>query len=214
MSRFNHLLIGLISIVVLVGVGGLLTSLTDQANATYERDKTDATITDRCGNPPTWGGVIPGHQRFIPTFVDSAGVAHAYCDRQTGLVWDAEPSSDAFVWGPEQDPDPTKNAIGYCINRTAPWLGQKGGRLPSVPELASLVDTTSSTCGAPDFLCLPDGHPFQNVQSLFYWSASEVAGIPTNAWFVNFGDGRVVVVNKGANGPAWCVRGAMNADAY
>ena len=40
--------------------------------------------------------------------------------------------------------------------------GTKGWRLPSVAELASLVDPANSNPA------LPTGHPFSNVQSPFY----------------------------------------------
>ena len=168
-------------------------------------------ISDPCTVPPTWGGEIPGEERFVPTFVDGDGVAHAYIDCQTGLVWDAEPSGNTFVWGPEQDF--FRNATNHCINRTGPWLGQKGGRLPSIPELASLVDTTSTLCsgGGP---CLPDGHPFNNVQPVFYWSASTLAGNPTVAWDVFFLNGEVIFDNKEGGNHAWCVRGAMQESVY
>ena len=59
---------------------------------------------------------------------------------------------------------------------------RRGWRLPSVHELASLVDPTNPG-GDPD---LPAGHPFSNVQSSRYWSATTNADNPTNAWFVGF----------------------------
>jgi hypothetical protein len=39
-----------------------------------------------CDLPPTWGGLIPGDERFVATFGGAA-----YCDRQMGLVWEAAP---------------------------------------------------------------------------------------------------------------------------
>jgi hypothetical protein len=44
---------------------------------------------------------------------------------------------------------------------------------------------------APPGPTLPLGHPFQNVQSASYWSATTIAETPTNAWNVFFnGEGR------------------------
>ena len=120
----------------------------------------------------------------MPTFVDGDTV-HAYCDRQTGLVWDAAP--EFFEEDARLDWD---DARRYCANtRSEPWNGQKGGRLPSMAELASMVDTTSTLCadGGP---CLPDGQPFgDHVHRALYWSASTSADFSGDAWNVTFDDG-------------------------
>ena len=233
MPKSKHFLIGLISVVFACGGLGVVTPKDSAAQAvgiiaSQDRVKERESVTNKelkdlilmlneqvanppnkepCGVPPTWGGVIPGDERFVPTFVDEDGVAHAYCDRQTGLVWEAEPVDTSFTW---------LQARIHCINRTVSWNGQKGGRLPAIPELASLVDTTSTLCtgGGP---CLPDGHPFSNVSSETYFSASTFEDIPDNAWGVTLSDGNVTIAFKElVGGPlhAWCVRGAMDADAY
>ena len=224
----SKLFVVFLGVLLVAGAGGLLLSAESGAKGKSFKDKfvTNKELkdlilmlkdqidnlpeTEPCAVPPTWGGVIPGDERFVPTFVDGEGVTHAYCDRQTGNVWDAAPE---FFEG---DNRPTWNsARDYCANnRTAPWLGQKGGRLPTIAELASLVDTDSDLCtgGGP---CLPDGHPFgDHVHSAFYWSASTRAVTPANAWFVNFGFGDLGGDGKGGKEQAWCVRGAMDADAY
>jgi hypothetical protein len=61
---------------------------------------------------------------------------------------------------------------------------------------------------------LPPGHPFLNVQSSNYWSASSIAGTPALAWSVLFDNGVVNTFNKTGSSHAWCVRGGMNADQY
>ena len=155
--------------------------------------------------------MIPGEERFVPTFVDEDGVAHAYIDCQTGLVWDAFP--EFFLGDARLD---WNEARFYCANtRSAPWNGQKGGRLPSMAELASLVDTTSSLCTTTG-PCLPDGHPFgDNVKNANYWSASTTAESPSDAWLVDFGNGNVFIFGKGDFAfQAWCVRGAMQESVY
>jgi len=78
-------------------------------------------------------------------------------------------------------------------------------------QLASLVDTNSGLCTGGG-LCLPDGHPFQNVQSANYWSASTTAGSPTFAWLVNFFFGSVLVIKLDGNGLAWCARSGQSYD--
>ena len=75
-------------------------------------------------------------------------------------------------------------------------------------ELASLVDPNQSNPA------LPPGHPFTNVQSSGYWSATTSADGPTIAWGVVFGDGGVSTFGKIAPFFVWCVRGGMNADQY
>ena len=105
------------------------------------------------------------------------------------------------------------NAKRHCINRIVGTNGQKGWRLASIAELASLVVTTSTSCTV-DNKCIPDGSPFEIVSSAFYWSASELAGNPLNAWDVFFHDGNVGTGGKGNDFRAWCVRGAMSESVY
>ncbi len=208
MTTFKKLIIGLITIMLFPNAVVMLTTIANQAEATYIFDKKfrKHKKPGKCDVPPTWGGVIPGDERFVPTFVDEAGMAHAYCDQQTGLVWEAAPVDPVtfFSWF---------EALTHCINRAVSWNGQKGGRLPSISELASLVDTTSILCTG-EGPCLPDGNPFSNVQALNYWSASTVAAFPSSGWTLNFFNGNVDTLNKAGIRRAWCVRGPMNADAY
>ena len=85
-----------------------------------------------------------------------------------------------------------------------------GWRLPSVHELASLVDP-GNPGGNPD---LPAGHPFSNVQNSGYWSASTVADNPTNAGRVGFFNGTVFSDGKTLNNFVWCVRGGGPLSEY
>jgi hypothetical protein len=167
--------------------------------------------SEPCGVPPTWGGVIPGNERFVPTtFVDANGDPAAYCDRETGLVWEAVPSKADFVWGDVENSP--ANAKRHCLDRRVGTNGQKGWRLPSIPELASLVDLTSTRCTA-DHHCVPDGSPFE-IDSTIYWSVSEVAGRPTMAWAVFYNSGGLSNRPKDDPRRAWCVRGAMQESVY
>ena len=169
-------------------------------------------MDDPCAVPPTWREVIPGSQRFVPTtFVDDQGEPAAYCDRETGNVWEAVPSASFFSWG-ATPPDFLVWAQAHCIERVVGTNGQKGWRLPSIAELASLVDTTSTNC-TPGFKCIPDGSPFQ-IESNVYWSTSEVAGRPTFAWQVDFSSGQVAGSLKEFEGLVWCMRGATDAEMY
>jgi hypothetical protein len=122
----------------------------------------------------------------------------AVLDRETGLVWERSPATTTHSWG---------LARFECTSRTTG--GRKGWRLPSVHELASLADPNNVD---PNFVvpALPPGHPFQNVQSAGYWSATADAGAPTFAWNVGFRGGGVGSDGKGGAGHVWCVRGGHN----
>jgi hypothetical protein len=84
--------------------------------------------------------------------------------------------------------------------------GRYGWRLPTVDELASLVDISQSNPA------LPSGHPFINVQSSDYWSASTDTYYPASAWRVGFTSGLVAPNAKIVNDYVWCVRGGQGYD--
>jgi hypothetical protein len=124
--------------------------------------------------------------------------SEAVLDRETGLVWQKSPSASTN-WS---------SARERCSSeRTG---GRKGWRLPSVHELASLVDPTQLNPA------LPSGHPFPSVQSTFYWSATTLADNTDTAWIVGLGTGGVhpAGAKSSFDFSVWCVRGGMNADQY
>jgi len=147
-----------------------------------------------------WDTNKPSAERFtVLTDFGSAAVR----DNNTGLVWEQSP-----VAIPPFLPMSTWNdARLQCVNKTVG--GQKGWRLPSIPELASLVDP-SVLSG----LRLPSGHPFSNVTSAIYWSATSNAGTSNNTWSADFGEGQVVVSSKTGSNYVWCVRGPMSESVY
>ena len=123
----------------------------------------------------------------------------AVLDKETGLVWEKSPATDIHTWS---------EARVECTGRTTG--NRKGWRLPSIHELASLVHPSVPPPGPT----LVAGHPFTDVQSNNYWSATTNADDPTDALFVNFSSGNVSDVNKVGTLRVWCVRGGMNADQY
>jgi hypothetical protein len=121
-------------------------------------------------------------------------------DKETGRVWEKSPNTSARTWF---------DALGDCYNLEVGGGrigGRKGWRLPTIEELASLVDTSQS---APT---LPAGHPFENVQSSFYWSAITFASSTNSAWVVNFSTGGVLGGTKSLSLFVWCVRGGQGID--
>jgi hypothetical protein len=151
--------------------------------------------TDLSGVTQNWDKVIPAAQRFV---ILPAFNSDAVLDRETGLVWEKSPLTGPVAWGVAR--------IAVCDTKTTG--GRKGWRLPSVHELASLVDPS---VGAPGPI-LPPGHPFLNVQSAFYWSATTEADNPTSAWGVGFNVGVVGQIGSKTTGSfrVWCVRGGHN----
>jgi hypothetical protein len=153
--------------------------------------------TDVSGVTQNWDKVISGAGRF--TVLSTFGGA-AVRDNETGLVWERSPQATPATWN---------TARPSCAEKVA--SNRKGWRLPSFPELASLVDPSVSPPGPT----LPAGHPFLNVQSdFFYWSATTNAENPTLAWVVVFGNGDVGSINKTNNIQVWCVRGGMQESVY
>ena len=183
-TQHSRVIVGVLSLAVLVGAA--LTSSPAQAD----------TGAGPYYVPPAWDRTLPSAARFMAlTNMASAAVL----DRETGLVWEKSPAITQMSWDAARD---------ICANLTTG--NRKGWRLPSMPELASLVDPSVASPGP----VLPPGHPFSNVQSgtyLTFWSATMIAGFP-GPWIVRFTDGRVY--DEGLSERAWCVRGGMNADAY
>jgi len=151
---------------------------------------------------PSWDQQLPASTRFVvlANWVDSnfASGGAAVLDRETGLVWERSPSTSTFNW---------ENAQFHCNDLRVG--NRKGWRLPTAQELASLVDPTV----APPGPTLPAGHPFMNVQSSFYRSATSFAVDTGDAWVVGFDSGLVDVVNVKSFGfDVWCVRGGHGVD--
>jgi len=141
-----------------------------------------------------WDQALPAAQRFV---ILMAFNSDAVLDKETGLVWERSPQTTAVS---------SSNVRLTCANKAVG--GRKGWRLPSLSELASLVDPSVASPGPT----LPSGHPFLNVQSTNYWSASAHAENPALMWGVGFNNGAALSLSKSFDQRAWCVRGGMNAE--
>ena len=117
----------------------------------------------------------------------------AVFDKETGLVWEKTPDTTARNW----------SGANFHCNREVTVGSRFGWRLPTVEELASLVDRSQSNP------TLPAGQPF-DVQSRTYWSATTNANNNNSAWRVSFFNGLVTRGNKTSmNVFVWCVRGGQ-----
>ena len=152
---------------------------------------------------PSWDQTIAcTTPASCPRFVVLANMnSDAVLDRETGLVWDKRPDSNVVSFS---------QAEASCVGKN---IGnRRGWRLPTISELQSLLDPSKSSPA------LPDGHPFENVNSSFlsaYWTstvASSASFGPGNDVFgVTFENSAASILFNKANGSAnkWCVRGGM-----
>ncbi|MGH7147812.1 MAG: DUF1566 domain-containing protein [Nitrospiraceae bacterium] len=139
-----------------------------------------------------WDTIHPSDSRFTTAFPG------AVLDKNTGLVWEQLPKgTSGNMWS---------DARLECINKSVG--GQKGWRLPSVVELASLINPSLLEPVVP-------GVVFTGVQVGNYWSGTTSAGGSTTAFVVSSDDRSVGTSNKtSTNLYVWCVRGPMNESAY
>lgn len=152
-------------------------------------------VTSAAGNYMLrWDTKNPSASRFT-VLTDFANLAVR--DNNTGLVWEQAPTTMA-TW---------TDARLQCINKTVG--GTRGWRLPSVAELASLIDPTLPAPFVPTV--------FTGVEQMApYWTATANADSSsiTSKLSLNFQDGLVGVSAKSNANFVWCVRGPMNDSAY
>ncbi len=148
---------------------------------------------------PAWDQKLACAPGKCPRFLVLAdwGDSAAVLDKETGLVWERYPSMSFFTW---------ENAQIHCNRLTTG--GRLGWRLPTLQELASLVDPTVPSPGPT----LPIGHPFTSVLTSFYWSATTSAPNTSSVWEVSFEFGDVDIFAKDGNNFVWCVRGGQGVD--
>lgn len=160
---------------------------------------------------PSWDQQLDVSKRFIVLSNwgnggESRFGGDAVLDKETGLVWERSPHPvvpapyNLYNW---------LQAQAECIDSYVG--GRMGWRLPTIQELASLNDPSVPSPGP----ALPVGHPFINVLSEQYWSATINARDTTMAWTVNFqygGYGATLTSDKSNIHNVWCVRGGSGSD--
>lgn len=129
--------------------------------------------------------------------------SEAVLDKETQLVWERTPDNGLNTWF---------NARDTCVKKE---VGDKAGwRLPSIQELASLVDSLQNDPA------IQSGHPFLNVNSEPYWSGTKasISGSNENAWNLDFGTSGAATFTlpnaislspTSADKLTWCVRSPL-----
>ena len=140
----------------------------------------------------TWDKKFNGANRF--SVLGAFGNA-AVLDKETGLVWEQSPSTTRT--GPP-------GAHAACITQNIG--GRLGWRLPTIQELASLVDQTQSNPA------LTSGHPFSNVQLDACYRSASIAAPFWSVFFSNNGGVFQGDCSGGLGGYHWCVRGGQGID--
>lgn len=116
-------------------------------------------------------------------------------DQLTGLFWIRNANLSVFPMNWQESLDFIKtmnleNALGYND-----W------RLPNRRELRSLMSYQTR------LPALPDGHPFYDVFSGWYWSSTTAAINPKYAWYVHMEGARMFYGGKNQSYLVWPVRG-------
>ena len=109
-------------------------------------------------------------------------------DNQTGLIWEQEPDRIHDVWDA---------SIARCLTKEVG--GETGWRAPSVEELKTLIDPSQHDPA------LPSGHPFSNIKSEIFWTATPHPTDDIVAWQVSFFSGEPVTDQKSGTRRLWCL---------
>ena len=162
-------------------------------------------------NLQSWSVKIPDASNRFRIVLDG----EAFLDKETGLVWEMSPALDTSGG--------TALATSWhaaIVHAYSTEVGRrKGWRLPTIEELASLVDSTQNKPS------LPIKHPFVNVKwDDGYWSSTTCPpdiimtgntrefGEDT-ALYVHFEFGQVYFnAPKTGRHYVWCVRGGHGYD--
>ncbi len=124
-----------------------------------------------------------GEKRFTIT-MDGAAVK----DHTTGLVWEQTPDRIFDVWSA---------SVERC--KAKRHGGRTGWRAPTIDELKTQIEPSQKDPA------LPEGHPFSNIKSAAYWSATPSPKDDMVSWQVSFYTGKALTDQKSGNRRMWCV---------
>ena len=111
-------------------------------------------------------------------------------DHQTGLVWEQAPDLEHDVWS---------RSVERCAAKRVG--GKHGWRAPTIQEIKTLIDPNQKDPA------LPKGHPFANIKSAIFWTATPHPTDDIVAWQVSFFSGEPVTDQKSGTRRMWCVLG-------
>jgi hypothetical protein len=141
------------------------------------------------------GDLLQGVAWPDPRFIDNGD--GTVTDNLTGLLW----LKNANCFGTRT----WFEALAACNVLASGSCGLIDGstigdwRLPNVRELFSLIDFGESGPG------LPDSHPFNNVESMSYWTSTTSPLTEVNAYYVGFNFGFAVTNAKSTGAYVWPV---------
>lgn len=118
---------------------------------------------------PSWDQTLASNVRFI---VLANMNQEAVLDRETGLVWERQPTTELMDYGP---------GLFHC--RSLVKGNRQGWRLPTNEELRTLV-SIGIIDGFTDQL--PLGHPFILDSGRTYWTATDLYRDPTIVIMMRF----------------------------
>ena len=125
----------------------------------------------------------------VPRFVANAN--GTVTDRLTGLMWSRNANQ---AKGPAEWEEAVSGAASCREGGFADW------RLPNRRELESLLDLDRFNPA------LPEGHPFTEVQSSYYWTSTTTANSEDDAWVIHLYIGFVTKDDKAGTHYVWYVR--------
>jgi len=149
-----------------------------------------------CANTGQDGDTRTGVPWPSPRFTDNGD--GTVTDHLTALIWLKDANCTETVGGVSRAGGLLNwpAALAWCNNLAHGRCGLTDRsvagdwRLPNVNELKSLVDHSRHDPG------LPGGHPFRNVQSVWYWSSTSNPVYTAGAFNVGMSRGSVHVTDK------------------
>lgn len=142
---------------------------------------------EETGQDAAW----PKRRSFSPERFQVRG--QTVLDTLTGTVWslNANPAEFPLTWQEAREA-----AAGMAGDKA---YGYENWQLPSRRLLFSLL---SHQYVNP---VLPEGHPFANVFTGYYWTSDTVHRFPEQAWHIHLGGGRVARARKDDSALVWPV---------